>query len=101
MISKDPMKRVPPTQEALFNQISKMASSCPIEHVIGACVNVMVNAVRQAYPSRTAALARFDDMVSKCRANLADHYDQMGKRRNVFPYHQTIEVGHFDARVLP
>jgi hypothetical protein len=44
------------------------------------------------------AEARFDEISGRTKQLLLDHYDGAGNRRSVFPFHQVIEVPHFDGR---
>lgn len=85
-------------QLALFRAISAVAHGYSIEETIGAIVNVQANAIRQACPTRLKAFERVDQLTQINKDLLGSHYDQMGKRRNVFPFDQHIEVPHFDLR---
>jgi hypothetical protein len=60
---------------------------------------MLVNAIRQSQPTRQGAADTLDQLVSRVKLLLLDqHYDAMGKRRNVFPFHQVIEVPRIDMR---
>lgn len=66
---------------------------------MGAAANLLVNAIRQAYPTREKAAAAYDELVSKVKGQLIDqHYDATGRKKGLFPYNQVIEVPHFDFR---
>jgi hypothetical protein len=99
MNTKDPMiKASPDAERELFILFAKTANGFAREQVVGAAINLIVNALRQTHAGQKAALDEFDMLTAKTRALLAEHYDNMGKRRNIFPFHQTIEMPMFDAR---
>lgn len=98
MSASDPLQNVADRQRQLFDNIVKVASGFSTEDVAGAALNLLVNALRQAHGSRHAAFEGLDRLHASSRELLASHYDAMGKRRNVFPFHQVIDVPHFDAR---
>lgn len=94
----DPLLKVDDRERELFMQMTKVAASFPIELVIGAALNLVVNAVRQGHAAQRSALDSYDSVASRGREVLAGHYDAVGKRRNVFPFHQRVEVSLFDNR---
>jgi hypothetical protein len=97
---KDPLRKSGPEHEqALFRAVSVACSGYPTEAVLGVAVNLMVNAVRQGNPRRDGAQAALDELVARARTLLLDqHYDLMGARRNVFPFHQVVQVPLIDTR---
>jgi hypothetical protein len=98
-MTKDPMLLATPDQQKqLFDAFCSVANGFSAEQVLGAAANLLVNAIRQAHPTQRGALARLDELSAKTKALLAEHYDAMGKRRNVFPFHQVIEVPHMNLR---
>lgn len=99
MNPKDPMLKAGPDQQReLFTQFAQLASGFSTEDVIGSAMNLLVNAIRQSQPKQKGALDRLDQLNTKTRELLAAHYDVIGNRRNVFPFHQVIQMGHFDSR---
>lgn len=94
----DPLKQTPEPQRELFDAFCKVAHGFSAEQVAGAAVNLVVNALRQSHPTLRGATGSFDQIVERTRAMIASHYDGLGKRRNVFPFHQIIEVPHLDMR---
>lgn len=92
------MKHAPDQQRELFDKFAALARGFPIEAVLGAALNIVANAASQAHATRGPALASYDEKVAKVRVALAERYDLTGKRRNVFPFHQVIEVPHLDLR---
>ena len=97
---KDPFhKSGPEAERELFVALSKASAGYPMELVIGATMNMLVNAIRQSQPTRQGAADSLDKVMARVKMLLLDqHYDATGKRRNVFPFHQMIEVPHFDLR---
>lgn len=95
----DPMRKSGPDQQReLFNMFCKVASGFGTDEVAGAAINLLVNALRQAHSTQPKALARLDEIAATAKGLLAQHYDALGRRRNIFPFHQTIEVPHFIDR---
>lgn len=92
MNSKDPLNRSHVNQRELFDKFVRTAGGFTTEHVVGAAINLVVNALRQAHPTQRGALQSFDELAAKTRALLADHYDGTGSRQNIFPFHQIVEV---------
>lgn len=95
---KDPLSKTSDAQRELFDRLTASAAGFTIEHVAGAAANLIVNAIRQAHPSQKSALDSLDEIFSHVRTLLAGHYDTQGKRRNIFPFHQHLEVPMLDAR---
>ena len=88
---KDPLKRAESEQLELTRKFGLVASGFSNEAVLGAAINVFVNAIRQTYPTLSSADARYTELVGKFKSVLLGHYDSVtGKRRSIFPFHQTI-----------
>lgn len=94
----DPLKVGPNNTRELFNRFSKVATDFPRDVVVGAVSNVLLNALRQSHGRRDQAAAAFDELAARLKAVLMEHYNGMGERRNVFPFHQTLEMPHMVAR---
>lgn len=92
--NKDPLRTSgPDAEQELFRAFGQAATGYPFEIALGAALNIILNGVRQSEETREGARAKFDELVSKGRFILLEkHYDAMGKRRNVFPFTQHIEV---------
>lgn len=97
---KDPMNKVLDDRaRALFREFGKLCNGAPNDVILMAAFNVILSAVRQKHPRRQGALNDFDQMMIKFRTLLADkHYSVSGKRLNIFPFTQNIEVSHFNAK---
>lgn len=95
---KDPLHAQADAGKELFERFAKAANGFPAELAITAALNILINAVRQANPSQQKALAAFDEAVARTRGVLAEHYGTTGERRNIFPFHQVMQMEHFNAR---
>lgn len=95
---KDPLHQQADAEKFLFSALAKVASGFTAEQVVGAALNLVVNAIRQANASEKGALDAADQAHAAMRKILIAHYDNAGKRRNIFPFHQMIEVPHLDLR---
>lgn len=91
-MSKDPLKQGPEASKELFKRFSREANGFPLESTVDAAMNVIMNAIRQSHASSQKAEASFDELFGKAKGILMSHYDASGKRRAIFPFHQTIEV---------
>lgn len=93
----DPLKdanNVAPRPRELFEKLSKCADGYSANDVLNAAINMFANALRQTYPTRSGAERAFDEHTAQAKALLLEkHYHGDGRRRNVFPHHQVIEVG--------
>lgn len=96
----DPLhKSGPEAEKTLFRDMVSAANGYPLDIVAGATINILVNAVRQMNSTQKEAHVSFDELVSKAKSLLLDqHYDNMGNRKNIFPFHQNIEVPLLDLR---
>ena len=65
---KDPLrKNGPDQQKLLFDRFTKEANGFSTEEVIGAAVNLVLNALRQAHGTRRSAETRFDELNARTR----------------------------------
>ena len=96
---KDPFhKSGPDAGKELFKRIVQLAHGFSNEAVINAAVNLLLQPIRQGSDSWQKAEPRFDEWFGKAKSILRNHYDANGRRRNIFPYDQNIEMPLFDAR---
>jgi hypothetical protein len=98
MNKKDPLHRTPDAERVLFSLLVKTSNGFSNDQVIGAAVNLIINALRQQNATHKGAQDAVDRVHAILRTVLASHYDALGKRRNVFPFHQMLEVPHMDDR---
>lgn len=91
--AKDPLKKSIPATQELFKQMGALSSGFPVDAVIEASANLLINCIRQTYAQGPMAQQRMDELTTRMRGILNDHYDPVtGKRRNIFPYTQVINV---------
>jgi hypothetical protein len=91
----DPIKKTgPDKQHELFRNLSKVCHGFGSDEVIGAAINLLVNAIRGAYSQRGMAERRWNELFGQFKeVLLSKHYDPVtGKRRNVFPFTQHIHM---------
>lgn len=94
----DPLQIGPDRTRELFTRLSKECQDYPRDAVVGAVANLLLNALRQGHARRDKAAAAFDELVARWKAVLMEHYNGIGERRNIFPFHQTLEMPHLVAR---
>lgn len=85
------------SERELFTRFSREANGFSKDAVIGAAVNMLLNAMRQSCQTRNKAEIAFDDLFGRAKSILVDHYDSLGRKRGIFPYDQIINVSHFRA----
>lgn len=92
----DPLlKSGPQKQRQLFERYANASEGFPAQEVVGAAVNLLINAIRQSCATRKHAEQVWDDYFGKGKNLLLDHYDSVtGKRRNIFPFTQHINTAH-------
>lgn len=95
---KDPLHNNPEAERELFNALARACKGFSHDQVAGAAVNLLVNVLRQSNATREAAMAGTDRLHATMRQVIDAHYDALGRRRNVFPFHQVIEVPRLDMR---
>lgn len=82
-------------QKRLFTQMAKASAGHSVEEVMGAALNVIVNAIRQTYPSRDKAMLVADEKSAKLKELLAANYTRTGGRlQGAYPFNQTIHADH-------
>jgi hypothetical protein len=85
--------------QVLFGRLNRQCREFPHEAVVNAAGNVLLNVIRQRNPSREKAEKDVDEMFGRLKAILMAHYDGTnGSRKNVFPFHQNIDVPFMSFR---
>ena len=89
---KDPLTDTSPEAgRVLFDRLNKQCREFPLEAVVNAASNVLLNVIRQRNDTREKAETDFNEMFGRLKSILMQHYDgPSGKRRSIFPFHQTI-----------
>jgi len=100
--NKDPLNAGPEAGRVLLERFGLAANEFPLQVVIDAAANLLINAIRQSVPKRTAALAYYDELFGRCKTALAAHYDAVtGDRRNIFAHTQHVVMDlHKDPKGL-
>jgi hypothetical protein len=89
----DPLHDRPDAEKELFRKITATCDGHQVEVVMGACMNVVMNVIRQQHETRRDAEQAYDAFVGTSKAILLDlHYDYMGNRRNIFPFRQIVNT---------
>ncbi len=92
-MTKDPMLLMTPDpQKVLFERMSEVCNGFSAEQVLGASANVLINAVRQSQNTREKASSRYDELFTRMKGILMDHYDSFGRLKGIFPYNQNIDM---------
>lgn len=96
---KDPLGHTETATRELFKRMGAECNAFPNEAVVGAAANLLLNAIRQSHKTRRGAETAFDELVGTLKGVLLSHYDGVtDQRRNIFPYHQIIEMPHTNFR---
>ena len=95
----DPLHKAgPPSGRELFKRFGSVADGFPHDAVLDAAVNLIINTLRQSHATWADAERAYDELFGRTKTILRDHYDPLGKRRNVFPFDQFINMDHVDFR---
>lgn len=78
--------------KALFGIFAREANGFPADAVINASINMLLNVLRQAYPTRERAEKRFDELMGRSKQLLLDHYQNGTRLQGVYPFKQTIHA---------
>lgn len=95
----DPLRNLQGQEQILFDAFTMASTGKNVDAVMGAAVNVLMNAIRQNYPTRDGAEQKIDELFGRAKTLLlANHYDSVtGKRRSVIPHTQIVRmVYHID-----
>lgn len=90
MNSKDPMLQNDEAALELFRRFSKMADGFSTKDAVTAAGEVMVNAIRQAYPTRQGAELAWNEWAARLKGQLMNCYLGNGRLKGVFPYTQHL-----------
>jgi hypothetical protein len=95
----DPLHKTgPEAHRELFRRLAAVANGFSTEAVVGAAVNMLINAIRQSHAKWTGsggAEARFNEIFGRHKEVLKGHYDGAGNRKpSIFPFDQTIHMAH-------
>jgi hypothetical protein len=90
----DPLKHLPRQERVLFDMITHASTGMPVEVVMGAAINMLINAIRQNYVVMKDAEEKFNELFGRGKQMLlANHYDSTtGRRRTVIPHTQVLRM---------
>jgi predicted ATPase len=97
-MSTDPLLGLPEQERLLFDAFRKVSAGKNVDAVLGAAVNIVINAIRQMEALRAGAEGRYDALFGRGKTLLLDrHYDSVtGKRRTVFPFTQVVKAAYHE-----
>lgn len=96
---QDPLAKAgPDRQRLLFLAMQDAADGHSADDVIGAAINVLVNALRQTNSTRDKAMVAVDQKAAKIKELLDLNYTSAGRVNGVFPFNQTVHLDHFKDR---
>lgn len=99
---RDPLpKSIPNAGAVLMQKMSEVSDGFSADAVVDAAANMVLFMLRQVYADRQTAEARFDELMGRSKTILLSHYDSVtGKRRNIFPFKQNVQMPlvHFKDR---
>jgi hypothetical protein len=95
-MAEDPLRTLRGQEEMLFRLFGSASTGKNADAVMGAAVNIIMNAIRQNYALRIDAEAKINELFGHAKQLLlANHYDSVtGKRRNVFPHTQIVRMAY-------
>lgn len=88
----DPLHKTPKDGRELFKQLYAAIDGQDRKVVLDAMANLLVNVLREVDDSQKKANDHVDQFAAMTKRLLDQHYDGLGRRRNIFPHHQIIEV---------
>jgi hypothetical protein len=93
-LSPDPLLGLPEQERLLFNAFKQASAGKNVDAVLGAALNIIINAIRQMEPTRAEAEARYDALFGRAKTLLIDrHYDSTtGRRKTIFPFTQSVKM---------
>lgn len=94
MPNPDPLQNAPDqAARQLFEQFQNLSAGRTADSVIGAAVNILINAIRQMEPFRKDAEARWDALFGRGKSILMDHYDPVtGRKKSIIPHTQVVKA---------
>ena len=80
----------------LFDAFAMASTGKNADAVMGAAINIIMNAIRQNYPTREGAEQKIDELFGRGKTLLlANHYDSVtGRRRSVIPHTQIVRMAY-------
>jgi hypothetical protein len=95
---KDPIASSSDNAIELMKKMGQVANGFSSQDVINAAANIVVNALRQSHAVRSSAEQAWDEMAARAKGQLMDCYDSGGRKKGIYPYHQTISMPYVDLK---
>jgi hypothetical protein len=93
-VNLDPLRSQQGQEKLLFDLFATAATGKNADAVMGAAVNIIMNAIRQNYPKRMDAESKMSELFGRAtQLLLANSYDSVtGLRRTVVPATQVVRM---------
>lgn len=96
---KDPLHKMgPEVEKELLRNLGQVASGFPKDVVVNAAMWLVINTLRQDAATWQRAEVLWNEYFGRHKENLRNHYDANGKRRNVFPFTQNVDMPLFQNK---
>jgi hypothetical protein len=95
---KDPLASTPDTAIELMKKMGQAAHGFSAQDVVNAATNIVINAMRQSHATRRDAERAWDETMARGKGQLMDCYDSSGRKKGIYPYHQTIVMPFLDLK---
>ena len=94
----DPLRSQQGQEKLLFDAFAMASTGKNADAVMGAAINVIMNAIRQNYPTREGAEQKIDELFGRGKTLLlANNYDSVtGRRRSVIPHTQIVRMAYHE-----
>jgi microcystin degradation protein MlrC len=94
----DPLASTPDKARELMQNMGQVAHGFSAQDVLNAATNIVINALRQGHSTSRSAEQAWDEMMAKAKGQLMDCYDSSGRKKGIYPYHQTIVMPFVDLK---
>ena len=83
----------------LMSRMGQLCHGFSQAAVVNAAISIVLSSVREQCDTAQKAKDAFDEVTTRAReALLNEHYQPDGRRKNVFPFAQTIEMPNANFR---
>ena len=82
------MNSVPTSSIALFERFRRASEGYPVEDILDAAFNTIVDALCQSYRTHQEAVMTWDELTNKFKTHLVQCYDTTGRKKPIYQYHQ-------------
>lgn len=80
-------------EKEIFMKFGELANGFPTQSIVNAAMNIVITAIRQSESGRRRAEKCYDEISGRFKNILLEkHYDELGNRRNVYPYDQVLKA---------